>query len=472
MNILYLHSHDTGRYIGAYGYPAPTPEIDSFASGAALFRNAHSIAPTCSPSRAGLLTGAYPHEVGMLGLAHRGFRLDDYSLHLAGHLRENGYTTTLCGVQHIAPRKSLIGYDRILDGEKDYFDLEITDLAAYDRTNAERVAEYLSDPPQGPFFLSFGLLNTHRPFPEPPPSSSHTSRAHTSRPPSPIPDTPETRADTEGFHRSLHIADECIGRVLDALAHSGVEEETLVLLTTDHGPAFPEMKATLRDDGTGVMLMMRVPGQGLRGNGGTVDTIVSQLDLFPTICELAGIELPRKSRDRYPLRGTSLAPLLRDYSQVHSEAGGEQDGARDRGEAGKSDRAGDQFDRYLYSESTFHAAYEPARAVRSGRYKFIRHFSPHGHKLPVNVDDSAAKDFFHRAGYFDEPWCSDELFDLFLDPSEKENRASELRYREVREDLTGALRSWMRETKDPLLDGSIAAPGNAVIDDPDSYSPR
>src|SRR5947207_3061874 len=80
-NILYLHSHDTGRYIQPYGYAVPTPNLQKLASEGFLFRRAFDAAPTCSPSRAALLTGHCPHENGMLGLAHRGFSLNDYNQH-------------------------------------------------------------------------------------------------------------------------------------------------------------------------------------------------------------------------------------------------------------------------------------------------------------------------------------------------------------------------------------------------------
>ena len=80
-NILYIHSHDTGRYIQPYGHAVPTPHLQKLAEQGTLFRNAHTVAPTCSPSRAGLLTGIYPHQNGMLGLAHRGFNLNDYDKH-------------------------------------------------------------------------------------------------------------------------------------------------------------------------------------------------------------------------------------------------------------------------------------------------------------------------------------------------------------------------------------------------------
>ena len=78
-NILYLHSHDTGRFIQPYGHQVPTPNIQRLADQGLLFRKAFCAAPTCSGSRSALLTGQYPHTNGMMGLAHRGFELYDYS---------------------------------------------------------------------------------------------------------------------------------------------------------------------------------------------------------------------------------------------------------------------------------------------------------------------------------------------------------------------------------------------------------
>ena len=74
-NILYIHSHDTGRYLQPYGHAIPTPNLQRLAEQGILFRRAYCAAPTCSPSRAALLTGQSPHSAGMLGLANRGFVL-------------------------------------------------------------------------------------------------------------------------------------------------------------------------------------------------------------------------------------------------------------------------------------------------------------------------------------------------------------------------------------------------------------
>src|SRR5713226_42254 len=111
-NILYLHSHDTGRYIEPYGYEVPAPNLKKLAESGVMFRHAYNAAPTCSPSRASLLTGHCPHNNGMFGLAHRGFGLNDYKRHILHTLRPAGYYSALFGVQHVARKPETIGYDK------------------------------------------------------------------------------------------------------------------------------------------------------------------------------------------------------------------------------------------------------------------------------------------------------------------------------------------------------------------------
>ena len=89
-NILYIHSHDTGRYVQPYGYAVPTPNIQLLADQGVLFREAFCAMPTCSGSRACLLTGQGGAGNGMLGLAHRGWRLNDYGHHLVHHAARGG----------------------------------------------------------------------------------------------------------------------------------------------------------------------------------------------------------------------------------------------------------------------------------------------------------------------------------------------------------------------------------------------
>ncbi|MBT7166430.1 MAG: sulfatase-like hydrolase/transferase, partial [Victivallales bacterium] len=95
-NILYIHSHDTGRYIQPYGHAVATPNLQRLAEQGVLFRQAFTINPTCSPSRACLLSGECAHSNGMLGLAHRGFSMN-YEHHIVNTLKAQGYTTALAG---------------------------------------------------------------------------------------------------------------------------------------------------------------------------------------------------------------------------------------------------------------------------------------------------------------------------------------------------------------------------------------
>ena len=209
----------------------------------------------------------------MLGLAHRGYRLADYDHHLVHTLREAGYMSTLVGEQHLSSTRDDIGYDR---GGRDR-------QHARGRMSRPPRPAILREEHEAPFFLSVGFFETHRDYFEP----TSVRDALYSLPPANLPDTPETRRDMAAYKASARSLDQGVGTVLDAL-DGRLPDNTLVILTTDHGLAFPGAKATLTDRGIGVMLIMRGPG-GFHG-GKVSDALVSQLDLFPTICELAGIE--------------------------------------------------------------------------------------------------------------------------------------------------------------------------------------
>ncbi|HOQ30288.1 MAG TPA: sulfatase, partial [Armatimonadota bacterium] len=281
LNILYIHSHDTGRYVQPYGYAVETPRIQQLAEEGVLFRQAFCANPTCSASRSVLLTGRYAHSNGMIGLAHRGSRLNDYRQHLASFLSRNGYETALSGMQHEAADRQLLGYERFLDDGPGGNTQEGV---------ARRAAAFLAERHDRPFFLSCGFSLTHR--------TGRGIQWHNGeasplgdprycRPPAPLPDLPEIRRDFADFRASVRRLDECMGIVFDALEESGLAEETLVVCTTDHGIAFPFMKCNLTDHGTGVMLILRGPG-GFTG-GKVVDALVSHVDIFPTLCQMAGI---------------------------------------------------------------------------------------------------------------------------------------------------------------------------------------
>jgi arylsulfatase A-like enzyme len=400
-NIVYLHSHDTGRHIQPYGHQVPTPNIQRLADQGLLFRQAFSAAPVCSGSRAALLTGEYSHTNGMLGLAHRGYRLADYDHHLVHTLRDAGYTSTLIGEQHVSADPLDIGYDHVVE------------LRSHQASEVAPAAAQAIRETGGPSFWSVGFFETHRDFFEP----TSVRDALYSLPPANLPDTPVTRRDMAAYKASARALDQGVGTVLDAIE----DENTLVIFTTDHGLAFPGAKATLTDRGIGVLLIVRGPG-GFSG-GRVSDALVSQVDVFPTICDLVGIEPPPW------VRGRSLLPLAR--------------------------READEVNEAVFAEITFHAAYEPQRAVRTRRYKYIRRYE---RPVIANIDDSPSKDYLLAHGLAERDAPSEQLYDLVFDPNEAHDIAGS--EPAIAAELRARLQAWMEETGDPLLSGPVApAPG-------------
>jgi arylsulfatase A-like enzyme len=424
-NVLYIHSHDTGRYVQPYGYPVPTPNIQHLADQGVMFRQAFCAAPVCSGSRAALLTGQCTHATGMLGLAHRGYRLTYPERHIVNVLRSAGYWSGLIGEQHVSADPADVGYDRVVDLDT----TKVRDVApAATRLIAERAQT------DEPFFLSVGFFETHREYFEP----SSLRDALYSRPPENIVDTPITRRDMASFKASARSLDQGVGMVLEALDENDLVAETLVIMTTDHGLAFPDAKTTLFDRGTGVLLLMRGPGGFERGR--VVDSLVSHLDIFPTICDIAGIDPPDW------LEGLSLLPLVGgDLDELHQE---------------------------LFSEVTYHAAYEPQRAVRTARYKYIKRYDEqHPGRVLANLDDGLTKDVLVAHGWANVDPPRESLFDLWLDPTEGTNRIDDPELAGVLKDLKGRLHDWMVRTDDPLLQGAVAPAKGTFYNTVDQVSP-
>ena len=434
-NVLYLHSHDTGRYIQPHGHAIPTPAYQRLAEEGVLFRNNFCIGPTCSPSRAALLTGQTPHSCGQLGLAHRGFELQHPERHLAWTLRNSGYATTLVGVQHVVrndPKKT--GYEHVPELQ--------TRKAEHVLPAALNVLrEYAEGPRTQPFYLDVGFTETHRVFHDADPSKSAAEDWRYCAPPPALPDTPETRRDMADFKASARVLDHAIGRILGALDEHGLAENTLVILTTDHGIAFPHMKCNLTDHGTGVLLILRGPaGTGALRGGKVVEAMVTHLDVFPTVCDVVGIERPDW------LQGESLLPLAGgDVERLHDE---------------------------VFGEVNYHAAYEPQRTVRTDRWRYIRRYDNFGKPILANVDDGYSKDVWLRFGWPEQDTVAEQLYDLVFDPQERHNLAGDSRYAQTLEQMKERLERWMRATDDPLLEGDVPMPEGAKANAQSDVTPR
>jgi len=211
----------------------------------------------------------------------------------------------------------------------------------------------------------------------------------------------------------------------------------LIISTTDHGIAFPRMKCNLTDDGWGVSLILRGPGLG---KGVVNDALISQLDVFPTICDYLGIEHPKW------LQGKSFLPVLRgNVLEIHDE---------------------------IFAEVNYHAAYEPKRAVRTSRWKYIKRFGDKKTPVLPNCDDSPSKDLWLQAGWGQQQVTQESLYDLLFDPTEHDNLAGTPAHDATLQEMRERLHRWMVSTQDPLLLGSVAAPPGAVVNDPDGISPN
>jgi len=408
MNILYLHTHDLGRYAGPYGYPPRMPNLQRLAYEGTLFRNAFCAAPTCSPSRASLLAGIYPHQCGMYGLTGGGWFINEPDHHLAAFLSQNGYSTVLTGVQHVAPpgveANQAMGYTQILMEEEE-------SVATERELTTETTEAFLASSPQQPFFLDVGYVVTHH---------SHWDRSFVVshpvlgdldwryvRPLPHLPDTPATRWEAAMQFRAAEYLDIQIGRVLDALDASGLAQDTVVIFTTDHGPGLPGVKMNLNDRGTGVALIIRGPGFGA---GQVSEDLVSHLDLYPTLCELIGVSAP---------------PWLEGQSLLSHTPRSE-----------------------VFAEQNYHGSCRPLRSVRTERYRYIRRLGPECNVLQYACDGGEAKAYLNDHGQSEIIVPEEQLYDLAFDPNEAVNVAEHPRYAVVLQGMRERLDVWAARTND------------------------
>ncbi|SET00355.1 Arylsulfatase A [Oceanobacillus limi] len=412
-NILMIISHDTGRHIGSYGHNVETPELNDLAENGVQFNNYFCSQPQCSPSRGSILTGMYGHNHGMLGLAHMGHSMKKDMETIPSEMSKAGYDTWLFGFFHES-------IDGELDGSKLGYEhvVEVPGNAAKKVTDKVEtfLKERASSSDQTPFYASVGFEETHRPFDDFEPVPLESVEV-----PDYLPDTPKVREDLAYFYGSVKELDKAVGRIKKSLEENGLAENTLLIYTTDHGIAFPRAKGTLLDAGLETALIMRLP-KGMKNNGRVQDELLCNIDLMPTLLELAGGKVPDG------IDGTSFLPLLREESYKERES--------------------------FFCELTWHDRYHPMRGIRTNKYKYIRNFED-GPKvyLPYDIHESLSGQDVREEYYVSN--SKEELYDLEQDPLEQKNLANNEEYQEIVSNLRLKVEQWMRETKDPLLEGPV-----------------
>ncbi len=423
-----IHTHDTGQYNSAYGIDAPTEALKQFSQEAFVGQNVFCVSPTCSPSRGAMMTGQYPHNNGLVGLAHRGFSLDRPTEHLACFLQRNGYMTVLAGIQHeeqfwfpkeVAYKSAQhLGYELNITS----YDGEINDGNAYmdwDEQNAKNIEAFIRNySHEQPFFLSYGLFSTHRQYPDINQCKSAANQnVHI---PHTLHSNETTRRDTQKLHESLYRFDENFSRVIRALKEKGIYEETIILYTTDHGLANPFAKGNLNDAGTKVSFVLRSP-QHKKTHGIISDALISQIDWFPTLCDILQLEPPDY------LEGKSFYELLSSPKKTHRKE--------------------------VFCEQNFHTSYEPVRSIRTQRYRLIKFLDTNWKKYNLsNCDESDAKSLLIESGWQDHNKEQMQLYDLYFDPYEKNNLYGKKRYEKIAKELEQQLHEWQIISKDKMWD--------------------
>lgn len=416
-NVIYIHSHDSGKFISPYGVNVTTPNLEQFAESSVVFQNAFSVAPTCSPSRASLLSSTYPHENGMLGLVNRGFMMDDYNRHFVRWLNNAGFQTALCGIQHEAAHyhesdkaAQIIGYQNNLTTKTILADLP--DKRLWDSENTKQLTSWLENyDSDKKFFVSLGFYGTHRPYPVV--KNTDTIKGGV---PNGFPSVQTILEDFQEYNESIKHVDQCFGQVIDQLKSLDILKDTIVIFTTDHGIAYPYGKNNLTDLGLEVSLLMHLPGRDKRQD---LSQLVSHLDIVPTLCDYLEIE------PEFPVRGKSLRSVIEDSKNINEE---------------------------LFFEMNFHTSFEPARAVRTKRYKYIEYLEDYEQFQLSNINDSKVKDFYIENGLATMRKHKKQFFDLYFDPDEKNNLMGNPQYATDITELQSKLQNWRLETKDYQLE--------------------
>ncbi|BBY27641.1 sulfatase family protein [Mycolicibacterium sediminis] len=373
-NVLLVHWHDLGRHLGVYGHAdVSSPRMDQLAAEGILFTRAHATAPLCSPSRGSLFTGRYPQSNGLVGLAHHGWEYRAGVRTLPQLLSESGWYTALFGMQHETSYPAKLGYDEH-DVSNSYCEYVV-----------DRATEWLADPPREPFLLVTGFFETHRPYPRDRYAPADSAAVSV---PDYLPDTDDVRSDLADFYGSITVADAAVGRLLDTLEETGLDQNTWVVFMTDHGPALPRAKSTLYDAGTGIAFIVRPPKRS-SATPTVYDELFSGVDLVPTLLELLGVDVPDE------VQGLSHAAALREPGRPSPRT-------------------------EVYTTKTYHDSFDPIRAIRTTEYSYIENYAQRPVlDLPWDIADSAPGQLV--APLTRGPRPPRELYDLLADPTESIN---------------------------------------------------
>ena len=440
-NILFAIADDQSwPHTGANGdRTVRTPSFDRVAGVGVRFTNAICASPGCAPSRAAILTGRYPWQLGEAGTHASGFPT---SLTVYPDLLERaGYFVGLTGKGAGPCNWQGSGWKRNPAGP-DFSSITVKNArpGVSNIDYAANFAAFLDRRPKGtPFAFWFGCQEPHRDYEEGSGLKSGRRLDDVKVPPF-LPDAPEVRSDLLDYYLEIEHFDTHLGRMLDLLEKRGELSNTIVVVTSDNGMAFPAAKAMMTDYGIHLPLAIAWPE---RWKGGRVyDDVISFVDFAPTFLEAAGIPVPAT------MVGESL------IGKLDGKATG---------------RIGVFSGRERHSHARFDNLGYPARAYRTRDYLYVRNFKPdrwpagdpEGYYdidagptktyVQKHREDPKVRPFFER-GFGKQP--AEQLFDIRKDPGCLNNLAGKPEFQQTQAEMRRRLEAGLKAHEDPRMLGT------------------
>ncbi len=399
------------------GVNVETPRIDQLASQGLTFNKAYVTMSMCVPCRAELYTGMQPVSSGVCwnhSIARTGTKS------IVHYLCDLGYRTGIAGKVHADPRE-VYPFEMVDGVERNC----VSETAKYD---AGKMKEFIGRDKDQPFCLVATLVVPHIPWTVGDPS--HFDPATLKLPPY-LADTKETRIEFAKYLAEIEVLDSQIGQTLDLLRAADIEDNTIVIFTSEQGAQLPFCKWTNWDNGVHTGFIVRWPG--IVQAGKRTDALIQYNDVLPTLLDAVGADVA----DNFD--GSSFLPVLKGEKDTHRE-----------------------FAYFMHNNVPEGPAY-PIRSVNNGEYHYIRNLTSdklyiEKHlmaRMPLNLywpswifeasNNEKTLDLVNR--YMKRPY--EELYDIKADRFELNNLVEQDETESVKNSLSNELDKWMKEQGDP-----------------------
>jgi len=431
-NILFITVDDMScDSVGAYGCKLPdtTPNMDKLAKSGMKFMYGHVQVGHCKPSRNVMHSGLYPHTNGVEGFySHR----NSYPM-LADLMKQGGYYTAIRGkITHSTPYTPYPGWDAQLDtvdGKK----LHFKDAQSYYTSTKKAIAE--AKKAGKPFCLLSNISDPHKPFYNPkndPHVPSRVFKADEVPVPGFLHDSPAVRGELALYYSTVRRGDDAVGATLRALEESGEKDNTFIFFLSDHGMPLPFAKTQVYHHSTWTPWIVSWP-KHVKPGSVEKDSMVSAIDILPTLLDVAGLKHPKG------LQGRSFLPLLdgekqkdRDYIvKEYNESAGRT----------RQPMRAIEDKQYLYIFNIWSDGKDVFRNATRGTatYREMQKLAPTNEKIAARL-----KLLDYRV--------VEELYDISKDPDALVNLIDDPEYKNVADKRRKMLEDWMVETKDHALE--------------------